>query len=207
MALEDILRKIKQDADDEAAAILAEARSRHDQILAEGRARAEAAAERIRSAGVIAAEEARRRELATASVEIRRLVLSAKQQVLEQVFAAALARLADLEEEPYRQLLGDLALRATASGKEQVLVSPRDRARLDDSWLAQVNSRLKERGLPAELKFADQTRDLQGGLILKAGDIETNCSFERTLALLQDSIEPEIAAMLFAEQKEGAGQA
>jgi len=207
MALEDILRKIQQDAEAEAAAVLAEARVQSEAVLAQGRARAQAAAERIHSAGATAAEEARRRELATASVEIRQLVLSAKQQVLEQVFAGALDRLAGLDDAQYRGLLADLAVRAAVRGDEQVVVSPRDRSRLDDQWLAAVNARISTNGLPGKLTFAARTREMRGGLILQAGDIEVNCSFERTLALLQDALEPEIATLLFDTEAAGASVA
>lgn len=203
MALEDILRKIKADAEAEAAAILAEARAKRDSILAQGKARAEAAAERTRTAGQVAAEEARRRELATASVEVRRVVLSAKQEVLEQVFGQALARLADMPDEQYRELLADMAARAAVTGEERVIVSSRDRGRLDDAWLATVNSRVAQRSMPGRLTFAAQTREMRGGLVLQSGDVEVNCSFERTLASLQDNLEPQIAAMLFP-QGEGA---
>jgi vacuolar-type H+-ATPase subunit E/Vma4 len=48
---------------------------------------------------------------------------------------------------------------------------------------------------------------MRGGLILQAGDIEINCSFERTLALLQDALEPEIATLLFETEAAGASGA
>lgn len=206
MALEDILRKIRQDAEAEAAAILAEAQAQKEAALAQGKARAESAAERIGAAGMAAAEEARRRELASASVEVRRLVLSAKQDALEQVFDQALTRLADMGDREYGQLLSRLAAEAAATGDELIIVSARDRGRLGEEWLAATNAKVEQRGLPGKLAFADGTRDIRGGLVLQSGDVEVNCSFERTLASLRDGLEPMIAAMLF-EPAEGVTRA
>jgi V/A-type H+-transporting ATPase subunit E len=198
MALEDILRKIKGDAAAEAERILAEARGERERMLAAGKAKAQAAADRIRASGQALAQDTRRRELATASVEVRRVVLSAKQQVLGEVFERALTDLANLPDAEYRGLLADLAIRAAGTGREQVIVSARDRARLDNAWLADVNARLAARGLEPALTFAPASRALRGGLILQAGDVEINCTFERTLAALREQLEPEVAAMLFS---------
>ncbi len=206
MALEDILRKIREDAEAEAAKVLAAARADEERLLAQGRAKAQAAAERIDAAGAAAAEDARRRELATASVEIRRIVLSAKQEILESVFENALDQLASLPDGEYGDLLADLACRAASAGDEMVVVSARDRARLGSDWLALANARLQAKGLPGNLVFAPATREIRGGLILVAGSVEINASFERTLASMRETLEPEIAAMLFGQVERGSVQ-
>jgi len=206
MALEDILRKIKGEAIAEAERIQAEARAEQERLLAAGQAKAQEVGDRIRSAGQALAQDTRRRELATASVEVRRVVLSAKQEVLSEVFERALTQLADLPDDEYRALLAELAVRAAVTGREQVAVSARDRSRLDDQWLAEVNAKLAARGLEPGLTFSGATRNLRGGLVLLAGDIEINCSFERTLAAVREQLEPEVAAMLFPDAVEEAHQ-
>ncbi len=206
MALEDILRKIQEDAEAEAAEIIAAARAESDTILAQGKARAQSVADRIEATIQASAEEARRRELATASVEIRRIVLAAKQEMLAKVFAEALRQLVDMPDNEYRELLSDLAARASITGDEILHVSARDLERLGSDWVALVNERVKARGLPARLTLSDRPRDIRGGVILQSGNIENNGSFERTLESLRENIEPEIASMLFAEAGEGPEQ-
>jgi V/A-type H+-transporting ATPase subunit E len=200
MALEDILRKIREDAAAQVEGILAEARAERERRQAAAQARAQATGERIRAGGQATAQEVHRRELATASVEARRVVLAAKQRVLDEVFERALDGLANLPDQDYRQLLADLAVQAAGTGREQVVVSPRDRSRLDGTWLLDVNRRLAGRGLEPGLTLAAHTRPLRGGLVLDAGDLEVNCSFERTLAALREQLEPEVAASLFRDQ-------
>jgi len=200
MALEDILRKIRAEAEAEAEAVLRGAQGERDRMLEEANGRAKAAAERILSAGRARAEEAKRKELATASVEVRRIVLEAKQKVLDDVFEQALNRLAGLPDAQYRELLAGFAADGAASGKEEIVVSRRDRERLGEDFPDLVSRRLREtRNLPGELRFSPRARPLRGGLILSAGDIELNMSFERTLASLRESLEPQVASLLFQE--------
>jgi V/A-type H+/Na+-transporting ATPase subunit E len=203
MALEDILRKIIEEAQAQAGEILQAAEADRQRVLGEGSTRAQAAAAKIEAAGRAAAEEARRKALSGASVEARRLVLSTKQELLTQVFEQAVQRLVDMPDAQYRALLADLAARAAQSGTESVIVSDQDRSRLGEEFLVLANQRLAERGLPGQLSFSPDVRPLRGGLILGSGDIESNCSFERTLASLRDDLEPEVASMLFAAQVDG----
>ena len=207
MALEDILGKIKADAEAEAAKIAAAAGAERARLLEAAAARAAQATESLRLAGQAAAEDARRRELATAGVEARRVVLSAKQEVLESVFDRALHQLAEMPDGEYRQLLAAIADRAAVTGDERVVVSVRDRARLGDDWLKLANERLTSRGLPGRLTYASSTRPLRGGLILLAPDADFNCSFERTLSSVRDNLEPAVAVLLFEPAAaQGAGR-
>lgn len=197
MALEDILRKIREDGEAEARKILDAAQVERAGILEAARDRGEAASTRILAAGEAAAGEIRRKELSTAGVEARLMALTAKQEVLGGVFDAALDRLEQMPDTEYRQLLADLAVNAAQTGDERVQVSERDAARLGGEWLEAVNSRLTAKGLRGNLQYAERRASIRGGLILQGTNVEVNCSFERTLASLRDQLEPEVAALLF----------
>ena len=45
--------------------------------------------------------------------------------------------------------------------------------------------------------LAQETRDMEGGLILREGSVEVNCAFETELRVLRESMAAEIAAILF----------
>jgi len=198
MALEDILRKIREDGEAEARQIVEAAQAERARILEAARDRGEAASTRLLAAGEAAAGEIRRKELSTAGVEARRMALTAKQEVLAGVFEAALGRLERMPDTEYRQLLADLAFDAAQTGDERVQVSDRDAVRLGGDWLDTVNSRLTAKGLPGKLQFSEGRASIRGGLILQGANVEVNCSFERTLASLRDQLEPEVAVLLFA---------
>ena len=50
----------------------------------------------------------------------------------------------------------------------------------------------------AMLTLADETREMDGGVILRDGNVEINCAFETQLRVLRGSMAAEIAAILFA---------
>ena len=52
--------------------------------------------------------------------------------------------------------------------------------------------------LPAMLTLAQETREMDGGLILRDGQVEVNCAFETQLRVLREDMTAEVAAILFA---------
>ena len=51
----------------------------------------------------------------------------------------------------------------------------------------------------AMLTLADETREMEGGLILRDDKVETNCSFEMLLRLQREPMAAEVARVLFDE--------
>ena len=60
-----------------------------------------------------------------------------------------------------------------------------------------ANAILTERGLPAGLTLSDESGDFSGGLKLCEGSVEVNCTVDTLLALSRNSLDAEIAAILF----------
>ena len=50
----------------------------------------------------------------------------------------------------------------------------------------------------ASLTLSDETREMEGGLTLRDGNVEVNCAFETELRVLREDMAAEIAAILFA---------
>ena len=50
----------------------------------------------------------------------------------------------------------------------------------------------------AMLTLADETREMEGGLILRDGNVEVNCAFETQLRVLRETMAADVAAILFA---------
>ena len=49
-----------------------------------------------------------------------------------------------------------------------------------------------------KLTLAGETREMDGGLILRDGQVEVNCAFETQLRVLREDMTAEVAAILFA---------
>ena len=55
-------------------------------------------------------------------------------------------------------------------------------------------------GVGAQLTLSQDTRNIQGGLILSDGEIEMNCTFETLVRLQREQLEREVARTLFENE-------
>ena len=105
----------------------------------------------------------------------------------------ALEKLTGLPDSEYVDLLAALAVEASATGREAVILSPKDRARYGKAAVTRANEKLGD----GHLTLSEQTRPIQGGLILSDGDVEVNCSFETLVRLIRGETDREVAKVLF----------
>ena len=93
-------------------------------------------------------------------------------------------------------VLAALAAEA-ASGGEEMLLSEADAAAVGAEVVEKANAALAAAGKKAQLKLSAETRDIAGGLILRAGDIEVNCSIDALLSLNREALAAQVAGILF----------
>lgn len=223
--IEKITAKIAQDAQAEIEKLIAEAEEKVQSIQAAAQAQAQEEAGDIVEKGRAAASERLERLSSAAQMERRKLELASKQEVLGEAFDLALNKLCTLPEKEYIELLTKLALEASTSGKEQLIFSQKDRARVGKQVVMAANEALlKERApsLPPEvtksrvgslmdklvhnttaivtgagLTLSEQTRDIKGGFVMVDGDVEINCAFETLVRLQREQVEKKVADVLF----------
>ena len=75
----------------------------------------------------------------------RNLRLSTEQEMRERAFAAALKQLSELPDGEYVGLLAGLAAEASSTGREEVILSQKDRARYGKQVVTQANEKLERR--------------------------------------------------------------
>jgi V/A-type H+-transporting ATPase subunit E len=51
--------------------------------------------------------------------------------------------------------------------------------------------------MPTGLTVSEQTRDIRGGLLVKQGDIETNCAVETIASGFRSEMASQVAAAMF----------
>ena len=224
--IEKITGQIDADVQKEIDDALAQARRQAGEIEARYAAQAEAQAEEICRRGQRDAALRRERLVDMARLEARKRLLSAKQDMVGQAFDLALKKLVELPEQDYIALLANLAVAASRTGQEQVIFSQKDRARYGKQVVTTANEILAKRvspKLPEELTasragaildrvvtgasavlsgtgmltLAEESRPMAGGLILRDGRVETNCSFEVLIHLQRDALSAEVARVLF----------
>jgi len=211
--MEKIAQRIQDDAQRELNELEAETRRQAEELLVQARAQAEQEREAILARGRKAAAERQERLESAAQMEKRKLLLGAKQEMLEQVFDRALEKLCALPDEELVPLLARLAVQASSSGREQVILSPKDRSRIGKQVVLAANEALAQKwggkkgallnkimGGGAQLTLSQETRKFRGGLILSDGDIEMNCTFETLVRLQREKLEREVARTLFENE-------
>lgn len=167
--------------------LTAEARRQADEIAARYDAQAKRECEDILARGRRNARRAGMERLASvAQLECRKLELAAKQEMLSRAYDKALEQLLNLPEQEYTALLADLAVKAAVTGREAVILSQKDRTRYGKQVVTAANERLNG----GRLTLSEQTRPIQGGVILSDGDVEVNCSFETLVRLQRGALDP-----------------
>ena len=187
------------EADAQAKRLLDEARQRADSVVAHGEREGAAKRDALLAQARSQAEERKHRALTISGLDARKQILSAKEELIEDTFNQALARLRSLDREKYRELIFPMILAAAQQGNEELIVSPDQRDYFDASFLGKINEALRLQGKKGEIALAGETRPLKGGFILRAGEVELNNSFDSLLRMQRDLLEPAVAGMLFAE--------
>jgi V/A-type H+-transporting ATPase subunit E len=190
MGIEEIKKKIIEDAREEKKRILAEARKKASQIVEEGKKSAEEQRKEIISRAQREAEMEKSRIITIENLESRKKVLSAKQEVIQKVFIRAMYMLSNLDD--YQELMENLIC-AAAKGGEEIIISSEDKKRLNEDFFHRVNARLGD-----PLRISEETRNIAGGFVLRTGDIEINESFDEKIETLRDDMESQIAQIVFS---------
>lgn len=147
----------------------------------------------------IEAAEREKRLISYAELEARNQRLKAKQEVVEEAFEKAIARLKELPSDQYINILADMIVGAVSTGDEELILSKEDKNRIGNDIVKLVNKRLKATKIKGNLRLAGETRDIQGGFIIRSGDIEINNSLEAIVKMRRDKLEAEVVKTLFGE--------
>ncbi len=194
---EKIIEHIRSDAQAQADAILAQAEQQCAQIRADyDRKARELYGDKIR-AGVKECEDKSESVDRIARMEARKGMLAVKQEMVAACFDKAREKIAALPEEEYVDFLAKLACSSSVSGDEQIVLNAEDRARLGEKAVAEANALLKMAGRKAGLTLASECGDFSGGLVLKRGNIEDNCTVELLVDLCRAEMSSKVAEVLF----------
>lgn len=201
--IEKITGQIDADVQKEIDAALDQARAQAKEIEARYESQAQTQGEALRRKGEQDAALRRERLVDVTRLEARKTLLAAKQDLVGQAFDLALKKLLELPDQEYIALLAKLAVAASRTGREQVIFSQKDRSRYGKQAVTMANDMLAKKAGPraAEsagmLTLAEEARPMAGGLILRDGRVETNCSFEVLIHLQRDALSAEVARVLF----------
>ena len=165
--IEKITARIETDAKAEVAEILREAEEKAAAIRAQYKAQAEAQAKAAEAEGKEAAKRQAERLESAAHMEAKKRLLAAKQDCLNTAFDTAQAQLLALDEGEYAQLLAKMAVKASKTGKEEILLNARDRDRVGPQVVAWANTLLAEAAAPKAAGKAAKAGGKAGAVLSK----------------------------------------
>ncbi len=194
---EKIQAKILEEARLLAEANIKRAEEEAASIIRAASKEAEARRKQIIEKAELEAVEVRKRIIAVAELEARKQKLMAKQQIVDEAFELTLKKLNNLPDIEYQSILVEMISNSVETGKEEILLSSKDKQRMSPGFTDELNKKLLQRGISANLKISEETRNISGGFILKSGDIEVNNSFESIIRMNRDDIEAEVIKSLF----------
>ena len=190
---EKIIAHIEADAQAQADAVLGEARQRCEAIKARFDDKAARLySDRIRE-GVKACQDKEDSALRISSMEAKKSILSMKQEMVSQSFAAAREKIVNLPKEQYVAFLAKLAAQASVTGDEEIILNARDREAVGEEVVAAANAAVAG----GKMTLSDTTGDFSGGLILKRGNVEANCTVELLVDLKRGDLSAKLAEVLF----------
>lgn len=190
--LDKIIARMEADTRVECDALAANAAGNADAILRDYQAQADAVARDSAQRAETQATEHLEHLNGSSQLVCRQRVLAAKQQLIDEAFARAAQALAALPQTDYIDLLAALAAE-NGSGDEELLLSKTDRDAVGAAVVEAANA--KKPG--AAFRLSEETRDTGGGLVLRRGRVELNCSFTEKLRQLRQEESSAVAQLLF----------
>jgi V/A-type H+-transporting ATPase subunit E len=218
--LEKVTGKILADAEADARVILERADAECAEITRRYEAETEEEAERMREQNDRECQALIIRAKSSAAMAKRNAVLEARAAILDEAYAAAERQVRSMSGDQYLDLLQKMlrsALKRQLEGEEEslrlygedispdryeVLLNSRDRDTYGERLLTAFREGLGAK-LPAtalqKLCLAAETPRIDGGLILRCGPVETNCSLSMLMAANRRETEAKVSRILFGD--------
>ncbi len=162
------------------------------------------------------AENARARIKTSAEKLMRNIMLDAKSAKIDETFEKARLKLIGLPDGDYEKMLSIMLVSTVKNQIEtekrsleqdtdgeitvceayEVLLSSADKARVGASMIKEAS--LLAKGAGKSLSISGKNANIDGGFILRAGDIEINCSIGLILSQLRNDLEGDVYRILFS---------
>jgi len=194
---EKIIAHIRADGDAEAKKIIDAASKQAEEKRAESFKAALSEYEKLMQAGNAECEDILSGSRRIAEMEAKKSVLSVKQEMISAAFDAAREEIVNMPRDKYTQFLARMAAEAAASGMEEIVLNARDKAEVGKSVCKVANELLSAKGTPGKLTVSEDTADISGGVIVRFGGIETNCSIDALIRQRRSGLSTEVAAAMF----------
>lgn len=194
--LDQMMQRIADAAEVQAAQIAADAEVQADAVRAEAAAAADAARAEIEARAAAERSLARERTKSAAEQQRRTLLLRTRQALIAETLESARASLLALPDADYFAFL-ETVLDAYAQPQSGLLcLNAADRGRMPADFPAKAAAIAAAHG--GTLTVSDEARPIDGGFVLVYGGIEENCSVRALFDARQEALQDLTNRLLFA---------
>ena len=186
---EKILAGITAEAEYAAKEIISAAEKKAEKLISEGAREAEKQAE------TIAAEAEKKAALiettggSAAQLVLRDARLTKKRELIEKALDEVIVSINNYDDKTYFDCLLRLAKKNVMNGKGEMLLSARDLSRDKGGFVKALE--------PLSVNLSDTPADINGGFIIKYGDIIINCELSAVMREKRDEITDAVNTALF----------
>ena len=220
--LDKITSRILSDAQAQAQAILDEATEKSLSVRAQNLSDAQAAQHRLIVEAEKEGEALVIRAKSSAAMTRRNVELAAKSEMIERAFSRAMQEFYEMDRAEYAELLLSLLCKTMNSQRAseldsmrlyqediapasyELMLNARDSGDVATDVMNGVRKAAASGKIPADmaakLHLCPTPIDIDGGIVLRCGDIETNCSFAMLLAAVRPTLEPRVQQILYKDQ-------
>lgn len=193
--LDNMTKKILSDAQSYADEVKKNSTVKIDQILADYNGQVDALSRQMAADAKAEAEMVITRARSQAALNERNELLRAKQEMIDETFAQACDNIVNMPRDEYVALLSKLVAKYQ-TGAAEIILNERDRDGIGADLLKKiVMNKLKNIDISL-VKISKSCGNFKGGLILRQGDIDTNCTVEVLCEGLRHELEPHVIQQL-----------
>ena len=195
--IDEMINMIDQQQKKTSESIIIAAEKRARTIIAEGMDKAEKAyADHIKTAKAQAQRELENSR-SFADAEIKRRILACKVECVDKVVEDTVARLHDLPDKEYFELVERLVLRSLREGEGVISMCSRDLERLPEGFSKRLSEAAAKKN--GTVKISPEPAQIEDGFILTYGLISENCSFRAITESEREGVRDTAARALFGQ--------
>ena len=189
MALEDIVKKIKEKVFQEVEKTKQEADREREEIIKKAKQEADRVKDELIKKATQEGEGERQRKLMRTRSGERKKILAFKRELMDKVFRQARERLDNLSEEEYRKWLERLLLSNIDTREAEILGSPLDKDLMERILVKEMDEK--------EARFLPELQEKERGFVIRKEGVRIDYTFASLFSSLEDELEIEVARMLF----------
>ena len=197
MAIDDIVRKIEKETEEEKASIISKAQA-EARVVSERYASAiEKMKKELEDKARAKAAEEEKRLIVNEQLEERKALLAKKREILEDIYKEARRTILSMPKQEYLDLISFLIAKKAVSGNEEIIVSKSQKDYFDSAFIERIN---KDWGEGAGFTVSSEAGNFEWGVVLREGKRSVDLTLDVLFDQIIEDLEPRLADVLFSDE-------